>query len=427
MAVDTKKSLRNQVMYSVFVRNYSDAGTFEAVRADLPRIKALGVDIIWLLPIHPLGEKARKGTLGSPYANRDYRGINPEYGTLAEFEQLTDAIHAAGMKVIIDVVYNHTSPDSVLAQTRPQWFCHKPDGSLGNRVGDWSDIVDLDYRHGELWDYQIETLKYWARYVDGFRCDVAPMVPLAFWLRARREVAGVRPDCLWLAESVEPGFIRELRGRGVDALSDSELYQAFDVCYDYDVYGDWIRYLTGEITLGDCVEKLSAQETTYPDNYVKLRFLENHDRPRAAHILPDAAARRNHTAFLYFQRGVTLLYNGQEASCTHRPTLFDRDPVDWHAGEDITPRLRRLAAIKCDPLIAEGRYTLRAAGDLLLAQYAGDGRRLLGLFSMNGRPGLARVDLPEAAYANLVDDTAVRVEEGLLQTRGEPIIVEVKG
>ena len=208
MAVDTEKTLRNQVLYSIYVRNYSEAGTFAAVQADLDRIKALGTDIIWLLPIHPTGEKHRKGTLGSPYAIRDYRAVNPEFGTLDDFRHLVDAIHDRGMKCIIDVVYNHTSPDSWLAEHHPEWFFHKPDGSLGNRFGDWWDVADLDYSHKELWEYQIETLKYWARLVDGFRCDVAPLVPLEFWKRAREEVAAVRPGCFWLCESVERGFVR---------------------------------------------------------------------------------------------------------------------------------------------------------------------------------------------------------------------------
>ena len=196
-------------MYSVFVRNYSKAGNFEGVRRDLRRIKDLGVDIIWLMPIHPIGEKCRKGRMGSPYGDA----------------------HGLGMKVIIDVVYNHTSPDSVLAVSHPEWFYHKSDGSLGNRIGEWYDVVDLDYRKQELWDYQIDTLKKWAGIVDGFRCDVASLIPLEFWLRARRKVAEVNPKCLWLAESIHRSFLIDCRANGIPASSDSELYQAFDICY----------------------------------------------------------------------------------------------------------------------------------------------------------------------------------------------------
>ena len=228
MAINTPKSYRNQVMYSVYVRNHTPEGTFQALRRDLSRIKSLGTDIIWLMPIHPIGKVARKGSLGSPYAISDYRAVNPEYGTLEDFKALVDDIHALGMKCIIDVVYNHTSPDSWLVNNHPEWFYHKPDGSFGNHVGDWTDIVDLDYEQKELWDYQIETLKMWAEIVDGFRCDVAPLLPMAFWQKAREEVEKVRPGCFWLSESVEPGFIQYLRSQGLVAHTDSEVLEVFD-------------------------------------------------------------------------------------------------------------------------------------------------------------------------------------------------------
>lgn len=424
MANDTKKRLRSQVMYCVFVRNYSAEGTFDAVRRDLPRIRALGADVIWLMPIHPIGEIRRKGTLGSPYAIRDYRAVNPEFGALDDFIALTEAIHAQGMKVIIDVVYNHTAPDSVLAQAHPEWFYHRPDGGFGNRIGDWSDIIDLDYGQGALWDYQIETLKYWAQWVDGFRCDVAPLVPLAFWRRARAEVAAVRPDCLWLAESVESGFIAHVRSRGMTGLSDSELYQAFDICYDYDAYPDFLRCAEGG-GLADYAAALNRQETTYPDNYVKLRFLENHDRPRAARLFPDVRVRRNWTAFQFFQKGVPLVYNGQEAGCDHRPGLFDRDAIDWRAGEDISAQIARLAALKKHPLMAEGGWSARDMGQgRLLAQYEKDGRRLVGAFWLGEGRAPLRVDLPDGAHENLASGEMMRVECGLLGG-GEPVILEV--
>ena len=132
-------------MYQIFVRNYSREGTFKEVEKDLDRIRSLGTDIVYFLPIHPTGEVKRKGTLGSPYAVKDYRAINPEYGTIDDFRELVAAIHDRGMKCIIDIVYNHTSPDSVLASEHPDWFYHKEDGTFGNRVGDWTDIIDLDY------------------------------------------------------------------------------------------------------------------------------------------------------------------------------------------------------------------------------------------------------------------------------------------
>ena len=162
MAYCTKTDLRNQVIYSIYVRNYSEEGTFLEVEKDLDRIKGLGVDIIWFLPIYPIGQEKRKGILGSPYAIADYRKVNPELGTMDDFKHLVEGIRTRGMRVMLDIVYNHTSPDSWLAKNHPEYFYKTPEGEMGNRVGDWGDIVDLDYGNKELWDYQIDTLKMWA-------------------------------------------------------------------------------------------------------------------------------------------------------------------------------------------------------------------------------------------------------------------------
>lgn len=426
MARNTSTDLRNQVIYSVFVRNYSKEGTFRKVQEDLDRIQSLGTDIIWLMPIHPVGAEHRKGVLGSPYAIRDYRAVNPEFGTMEDLRALVDAIHARGMKVIIDVVYNHTSPDSWLREHHPEWFYHKEDGSFGNHVGDWWDVIDLDYTHHDLWDYQSETLQMWAQIVDGFRCDVAPLVPLDFWLEARRRVAEVNPDCLWLAESVELSFIRELRSRGLWASSDCEIYQAFDMAYDYDIFGDFINALTGEGTLQGYLDRVNAQEAIYPANYVKLRCLENHDRARAAAVIPDERALRNWTAFVYFLKGVTMIYNGQEVCCEARPSLFDKDTVDWHTGRDISPLLRRLAEIKRDPLLRDGAFDARDAGhDVIFAEYRKDDARLVGIFAAKGQPCVIRADVPDGRYTDLISGKIVVAEQGLVTMAGEPVILRI--
>lgn len=426
MAKNTPKSYRNQIMYSIFVRNHTAEGTFEAVRRDLERIRALGVDIIWLMPIHPIGTQERKGGSGSPYAISDYRAVNPDYGTLEDFRRLVEETHRLGMKCIIDVVYNHTSPDSWLVKHHPEWFYHRADGSFGNHVGDWTDIVDLDYSNPELWDYQIETLKYWASMVDGFRCDVAPLLPLGFWREARAQVEQVRPGCLWLAETVESTFISSIRRRGYDCLSDSQAFEAFDLCYDYDVYPAFRDYLEGNIPLSGYVQALCRQETIYPGNYVKLRYLENHDQLRSRFLIPEERAWQNWTAFLFFQKGTALVYGGQEAGCTHLPSLFDRDPVDW-SGPDRTPLLQRLCALKKNPLLTDSFYELQALpGDVIRGTYWGRDRRLVGLFSLKGTPALLAADVPDGRYENLVGGEPVEVQGGRLSSQGQPVILEVK-
>ena len=454
MAKDTGKELRNKIIYNVFVRNYSEAGTLEAVRQDLGRIRALGADILWLLPIHPVGEVNRKGSLGSPYANRDYRAVDPALGTEEDLRRLAEDAHALGMKVLMDVVYNHTSPDSVLASVHSEWFYHKADGAFGNKVGEWWDVVDLDYSDSALWDYQIETLKRWAEIVDGFRCDVAPMVPLAFWRRAREAVAAVRPGAIWLAESVEGEFVRYLRSRRIPAWTDAEGYEAFDLEYEYDIYQTFLAYLRGDCALEDYCREINRQEMIYPDNYVKMCFLENHDRERAQAVLPDPAALRNWTAFLYFRKGTVLLYNGQEVCSAHRPSLFDRDLIDWSGlggAADLTPFLQRLAAIRRDLLPADSTYFVNAMpGDIAAAVHTANewlpqegarrkGGAMAGFFAL--KAGGARVLdlraartgdgrtlaelLPDGCYRNEIDDGLVTVAGGCLQLTGEPVILKV--
>ena len=423
MAVNTPKTYRNLVLYSVFVRNYSEEGTFEAVRKDLDRIKALGVDIIWLMPIHPIGEKARKGTVGSPYAAADYRKVNPDFGTVEDLRRLADDVRAKGMKLIIDVVYNHTAPDSWLAQNHPEWFYHKPDGSFGNRVGDWYDIIDLDYGRKELWAYQIETLKMWAKIVDGFRCDASPLVPLEFWQQARQEVETVRPGCIWIGETVEPHFITLLRSKGMVSHSDAESFQVFDICYDYDIYDIYRSYALGQIPLERYAEAVNQQEHIYPANYVKLRCLENHDRPRAKQLIPDEKALRNWTAFLYFQKGMTMIYNGQETGSGHRPLLFEKDPVDWNGKPDLSALMRKLYEIKQDPLFADSAYRVEALPrDVALATHTKENAQLIGLFCLRGQACSVKLDLPEGVYENLLGGT-VDVFEGCLALTGEPVII----
>lgn len=470
MAIDTPKSLRNQILYSVFIRNYSKEGTFDGVRKDLSHIKSLGTDIVWLMPIHPIGKVNRKGSLGSPYSISDYRDVNPEFGTKEDFRRLVDAIHENGMKVIIDVVYNHTSRDSKLSKEHPDWFYHKENGDFGNKVGDWWDVIDLDYSNPDLWDYQIETLKMWAGdyHVDGFRCDVAPMVPVEFWKKARQAVSKVHPGAIWLAESVEPNFIEFNRSRGVYCASDSELYQAFDLCYEYDSYWLLDGFLSGKNSLADYVDRLNLQENIYPDNYCKLRFLENHDRLRAAFLLRDPKMLRNWTAFTYFLKGTTLIYNGQEAGIDHTPTLFDKDLIPWgsdpkddcrkinssleekasdhtKAKEDLRKLqdlMLHLSAFKKNPILTDASFHVEILSkDLLVAVHQENaktingkpGRRLIGFFSTKGQPALAHVGdrfsdlhLANGIYTNLANGQSVEIDYGEISLDGEPVIIEAE-
>ena len=428
MAKDTLINLRNQVMYCVYVRNYGPNGTFKDVENDLNRIKDLGTDIIWFMPIHPIGVEGRKGSLGCPYSIKDYRKVNPEYGTMNDFKNLVAKIHDAGMKCIIDVVYNHTSKDSALLAEHPEYFYRKEDGTIGGKVGDWTDVVDLEYENRNLWKYQIDTLKMLAGIVDGFRCDVAPLVPIDFWIKARAEVKKVNSDCIWLAETLNFDFIKYLRSRGLNCASDGEVYQAFDICYEYDIWDSFNKYLKGECTLSHYIDRLNMQESIYPQNYVKLRYLENHDQPRAKKIIPDTQDLRNWLAFTYFQKGTTLIYAGQEAQNTNCPSLFEIDKVDWSGiDEDFTSLMKKLYNVKKFSLVKDGDYKLVPFNELdaVTGYYEKNNSKLVGVFSLKGKQGLIKIELKDGVYTNILNNKTIEVKNGCIDLEDEPVIINI--
>lgn len=427
MAAKTDIRLRSDVIYSVYLRNHTPEGTFHALISDLDRIKALGTDIIWLLPIHPIGEQGKKGSLGCPYANRDYRTVNPAYGTMEDFRHLVDEIHARGMKCIIDVVYNHTSPDSTLTQEHPEFFYRKSDGSMGNHVGDWTDVVDLDYNCRCLWDYQIESLVMWAQIVDGFRCDVASFVPVEFWCKARQAVEQVCPGAIWLAETVHSGFGQFSRKSGLYSANDYEMFTAFDMEYDYDIREVFDRYLKGEITLSHYVDMLNFQECLYPANHIKMRCLENHDQPRICSFVKDPAALENYTAMLYFLKGTTLLYGGQEYCCDHVPSLFEKDVFPRDLNKDISPMLAKLGEVKKTVLACDDYFAGRAddVNDIAILERENDTARKLGVFSLKGKRADVSVGFPDGSYLNHITGETVTVSGGLLRCEGRPIILSL--
>lgn len=424
---DTDITLRNKVIYQIFTRNYGN-GTFKDVEADLPRIHALGVDYIYLMPIHPNGVLKHKGNTGSPYAISDFRAIDPNQGTMETFIQLTEAIHSLGMKVMIDVVYNHTSPDSVLAKEHPEWFYHNEQGEPAPHIEDWWDIIDLDYSNPELWDYMIDTMKMWAQYVDGFRCDVAPMLPIEFWTLAREAVNTVNSECVWLAESVEPGFIRDARRTNRTMHTDGEMYNAFDICYDYDIFRYMEASMLGTGSLKKYLDMVNLQEIIYPENYVKLRFLENHDRNRAAAMIPDRRLLTNWTAWTYFVKGTVLICAGQEYCVTHHSSLFDKDPIVMETGKDISWLMNILSDIKKEPIFAYGFFSCYTTGindEIIFAKYesAELGQYAIGIFSTSARRQPLHIDLPDGYYTNMLNGNTIDVYEGTFSYDGEPVIM----
>ncbi len=412
MALDTPKSYRNLVIYEVYVRNHGPHGTFADVEADLPRLRRMGVDIVWFMPIHPIGQRHKKGTLGCPYSIRDYRAVNPEYGTKADFGRLLTTAHRLGLRVMIDVVFNHTAHDAVLVQDHPDWYHQDASGRPITTVPDWSDVIDLKHPNEELATYLIATLQMWAELgVDGFRCDVAPLLPLSFWRRARQALAQVKPGIIWLAESVYANFVTDRRAAGLESLSDSELYQAFDLTYDYDIWPIWQAAVRGAAPAARYLEMLRFQQAIYPANFVKMRCVENHDQPRIMHLAPSTAQALAWTAFQAFNQGAFLIYGGQETGAVATPSLFDDDQVTW-GDLPYQEFLTTLAHLKKHPALTNGALTIVSAEPLIQAAWQSTRGNLLGIFNVAAAAGAVEVPLPDGDYEDVLGDARVSVRDG---------------
>lgn len=302
-------------IYEVNIRQFSEEGTFKAVERALPELADLGVDILWLMPIHPIGEVNRKGSLGSYYAVKDYFGVNPEYGTEQDFRDLVAAAHANGMKVILDWVANHTAWDNPVATTNPEFFAKDSTGLFTPPIGtDWTDVIQLDFSNPATHDYMISALTYWVREfdVDGFRCDVAYKVPDEFWNRARKELDAIKPVFM-LAEAEEPKFHES----------------SFDMTYSWSVHHMMNKVARGDTSAAAIGGLITEQATRYPGHAYRMQFTSNHDenswQGTEFERMGDGA--QAFAVLTYTLPGMPLIYNGQEYGNPKRLDFFEKDLV----------------------------------------------------------------------------------------------------
>ena len=423
MAKQTDLNLRSYTFYQVFPRQHSASQDFQGVINDLERIRSLGTDVIYFLPIHPIGKKARKGAKGSPYSIVDYMEIHEDLGTLSDFKQLVKKAHELNMKVMIDIVFNHTSRDSKLVNEKPEWFYKNAHGDFANRIGDWSDITDLDFAKRPVWDYLIDVLTYWGAIVDGFRCDVAPLLPIDFWKEARSEVEKVNPNLIWLTESVHPGFIKYLRDMGYDCSSDSQMYEAFDICYDYDIFDYMNDYLMDGKKLSRWLEEVSRQDVIYPKNYIKLRSFENHDQPRLRSKVRDQDHFMQMIALMFFLKGPAFIYAGQEHQVNHVPSLFENDLVPWNKDLSIESYIQRLSALKKQPIFISGNYNMHHSVDVAVLSYTYQNQFLVGIFNLELQKSV-EVPLIDGIYTNFINEEDIEVKNGKIELNSTPIIID---
>ena len=339
-----QQPLENSVVYEMNVRQYTPEGTFAAAQLQLPRLKELGVDIIWLMPIYPIGVEGRKGTLGSYYAVKDYCAVNPEFGTLEDFDNFLAEAHKLGFRVVIDWVANHTAPDAVWVTGRdPQWYERDAEGNT-TYTADWSDTANLNYENKDVWNGMAQAMRFWMeRGIDGFRCDMACEVPLEFW---QETIAGLRsdyPEMYMLAEGEEPLL---------HTLSD------FDASYSWELHHLMNAIARGEKNIPELLEYIGKDADRHPADAFRLMFTSNHDENSWAGTeferMGDAAKLMAVLTFT-LPNGQPLIYTGQEMGWNKRFEFFEKDHIPAWEENEYTDFYRWLINIRHEnPALAAG-------------------------------------------------------------------------
>jgi glycosidase len=326
---------KDATVYQINLRQFTPDGTLRAAARELPRLHELGVRILWIMPIHPIGEQNRKGELGSPYSIRDYYGVNPEFGTLDDYKDFVHRAHELGLYVILDWVANHTAWDNALATDHPDWYARDHQGDFRPTPWwDWTDIIDLDYGVLAVREYMRKAMCYWVREadIDGYRCDVAGYVPTEFWEEARLALDGIKPVFM-LAEWEARDLHRS----------------AFDATYAWS----WHEYLHkichGEGDVSMLFVYYSWNERAWPEDAMRMTFTDNHDKNAwegtMYELLGDGLEAAIGLSFI--GEGIPLIYNGQEAGLDKRLAFFARDPIEWREHQ-LGPLFKQLIQLKKD-------------------------------------------------------------------------------
>ena len=307
----------NLTIYEVNLRQYTPQGTIRAFREHLPRLKSLGVGILWFMPIQPIGTVNRKGTLGSYYSVQDYYGINPEFGTLDEFRSLVDEIHKLDMYVILDWVANHTAWDNPMSSEHPEWYTKNDEGNFQPPPGtNWDDVIDLDYSNDDLRAYMTAAMEYWVREVgiDGYRCDMAGMVPTDFWESVIPALQKIKPVFM-LAEWDDPELLEN----------------AFHADYNWGLYHVLKDIAAGEKEFSEIQEYYQIPPKSYPLTALRMNFLDNHDENSWGRNMISHFGQNLYplVTMIFTLPGMPMIYSGQEAKSNKQLRFFDKDTIPW--------------------------------------------------------------------------------------------------
>jgi glycosidase len=388
--------VRSAVIYEVFPRQFSQKGDFASITARLDELKALGIDVLWLMPVHPIGHLRSKGSIGSPYAVRDYYAVNPDYGTKDDLHRLIDGSHARGMRVIIDMVANHTAWDSVM-MSHPGYYKQDGAGHVISPHPGWSDVAALNYANPETRRYMIAMMEYWVRefHVDGFRCDVAAEVPTDFWEELRQDLDQLQPGLFLLAESDNPELLRK----------------AFDADYAWPMMSTLNRVLMEGAPASELRRTWEQKErAAFPRGSLHMRCSDNHDEARAISRFGWNGALAA-SAMMMTLDGIPLVYNGMEVGDSTEsgdPALFEKVPILWQPKQRNSFRATYTALIALrhkHPALCGGSMMWlenSAPENVVSFLRRSEGEEIVTLVNFSNRPQAVSVQLEEAAKFSLL-------------------------
>lgn len=402
---------KNANIYEVNVRQHTPEGTFVALEKDLSRLDSMGVDILWLMPIHPIGQQNRKGTLGSYYSVKDYKAVNPEFGTIEDFKRLVRTAHSKGMKVILDWVANHTAFDAAWTTTHKDWYIQDSLGNPVPPVPDWSDVADLNYDKIEMRNAMIDAMKFWIKEcdIDGYRCDVAMMVPTDFWTDARIALDSIKPVFMLAEAEMKEHHLR-----------------AFDMSYTWEFLHIMNDIAAKKKSLAEIDKYLERQDTAFPKSAYRMYFTTNHDENtwNGTGYERYGKARQVYDVLALTIGGMPLIYSGQESGeqypdgKAHRYRFFDKDTIRWN-GYPLQDFYRRiLKAHKENKALWNGEFggkakRIKTSNDEIIYAFSRklDDNEVIVLLNFSDKPQKIDFieDLPDGNFMSIFNNETLSI------------------
>ncbi len=395
----TDEVLETSIIYEANIRQYSPEGSFKAFTKDIPKLKEMGVTILWVMPIYPISHTRRKATggafaddledpalrekaLGSYYAIADYKGVNPEFGTIEDFRELVRVAHKNGIYVILDWVANHTGWDHTWLREHPEWYTKDEQGNVTHPVGtDWTDTADLNYDNWEMREQMVQDMLYWVKQenIDGFRCDMAAMVPTDFWKGAIERLRAEKP-LFMLAEAWEPH------------LMDN----GFDMAYGWETHHVMNRIAKGENSVAAWDHRMHEVDSMYRSHHMLMNFTSNHDENSWAGSVFErmGPATETFAALSYATPSMPLIYSGQEYDMDKRLLFFEKDTIEKKENSEFFEIYKRLGALKKEQLALNGgkdpgsyqRINTSDNVHVLAFERAKEGQRVIYVANMSNEP-----------------------------------------